>query len=293
MTVARTDDQRASVRRARVHRRRRVVAGRGRASRFAAGGGNLDPATGQFTAIGSLPEPPSACPVPLQDGRLLLIGTSSYFFETATNAFTPARLMAGEFGSVLRLADGRILIAGHLDGDERPLPARIFNPLSETEVTVGAMVHGRSLFSMTLLADGRVLVAGGTTLRTGQVLPAELFDPATGRFMEIAATPRPKPHSADGGVVARWKGAAGRWMTGTPGAELFLPESQRPLPVAPRRTPSVPPRGRSSTWGWKPRAWRACPTDWCCWSIPHTDRSSMLAPRPHLGRQSGDAANLL
>ena len=49
-------------------------------------------------------------------------------------------------------------------------------------VTTGALAHGRNLHTMTVLADGRILVTGGTDKDHATLDSATLYDPATGRW---------------------------------------------------------------------------------------------------------------
>ena len=69
-----------------------------------------------------------------------------------------------------------MLVAG---GDAPTAPERrrteIFDPGAGTWALAGDMAVDRGIASGTLLADGRVLAAGGNAVST-----AELFDPATG-----------------------------------------------------------------------------------------------------------------
>ena len=58
------------------------------------------------------------------------------------------------------LADGRVLITGGQNGPVRNT-AEIYNPVTDSFTTVGAMATPRYQHTMTLLADGSVLVAGG------------------------------------------------------------------------------------------------------------------------------------
>ena len=81
------------------------------------------------------------------------------------------------------LPDGTVLFEGGMqipiEGDVASHP-RIerFDPASGTFARAGSMVHGRSGHSATLLADGRVLLAGGD--EEGSLAAAEILDPATG-----------------------------------------------------------------------------------------------------------------
>jgi hypothetical protein len=75
---------------------------------------------------------------------------------------------------VVRLPDGRILIAG---GAERP---EVFDPSTKTFHPVsGTVGNSRYFSSATLLADGRVLIVGGygEDALAGAVASAWLYQP--------------------------------------------------------------------------------------------------------------------
>ena len=85
----------------------------------------------------------------------------------------------------MTLADGRILIAGGYDGRDARADAEIFDPATGRMTATGPLAAARSGATGTLLADGRVLVAGGgrpDREPRRALASAELFDPATGRF---------------------------------------------------------------------------------------------------------------
>lgn len=137
----------------------------------------------------------------LADGRVLITGGKNGSNEfappelddptcgtfTATGAMTAAR---HAYAATL-LKDGRVLITGGEDrsGDQAaalhaPGPAELYNPASGTFVATGPMAAARLAHTATLLADGRVLIAGGSIGgRSDDVLAtAELYDPVTGTF---------------------------------------------------------------------------------------------------------------
>jgi hypothetical protein len=99
------------------------------------------------------------------------------------------------------LADGRVLIAG---GDNREARNGVFNTHSNAELydprtgtfsATGNMTTPRSRHTATLLADGRVLIAGGGLTTDGvpsTLASAELYDPRTGTFTATDAMSTPR-----------------------------------------------------------------------------------------------------
>lgn len=104
--------------------------------------------------------------------------------ETFVRVADMAKPRAGHTATLLR--DGRVLIAGGSGTSEFPQPtasadAELYDPVNGVFVPTGAMTTPRLYHSAALLADGRVLIVGGT----GD--SAEVYDPALGTF---AATGR-------------------------------------------------------------------------------------------------------
>lgn len=154
----------------------------------------------------------------LADGRVLLAGglpaaasdtyatASAELFDPATGRFTAVGGMgAPRTGhTATRLADGRILVCGGRDSTcVLGCPQRVwssaecFDPRTGSFSPVGDMAQARYGHTATLLPDGRVLIAGGTTpdLPDTDVSAAiEVFDPATGRFSPAGSLLRPRSH---------------------------------------------------------------------------------------------------
>lgn len=156
------------------------------------------PSTGRFTRAKSLRDPrEDADAVLLQDGRVLVMGgdqgnkgknavilASVEIFNPSNGYFTEMKPMAdarSHFAATV-LQDGRVLVIGGLSttttGKTRLLnTAEIYNPASGRWSSTGSMTYGRSDFTATLLADGRVLVAGGGDNTT------EIYYPSTATFI--------------------------------------------------------------------------------------------------------------
>jgi hypothetical protein len=80
------------------------------------------------------------------------------------------------------LRDGRVLIAGGTTAAAHS--AELFLPASSSfTATTGGMIHVRMDHCAALLQDGRVLIAGGGDGHGTLFGAAELFDPATQRFL--------------------------------------------------------------------------------------------------------------
>jgi hypothetical protein len=98
------------------------------------------------------------------------------------------------YGAAVMYDDARILVVG--GGDPPTATAEVID-LSDPEPRwrlTGSMVRGRRQLNATLLADGTVLVTGGTSAPghsdpAGAVLDAEIWDPETERWTVVAGMP--------------------------------------------------------------------------------------------------------
>jgi hypothetical protein len=108
--------------------------------------------------------------------------------------FTPTGDMStprGEHTATL-LLNGKVLMTGGIVGGftNGPLTsAELYDPVTGVFAPTGAMTTARTQHTATLLADGRVLIAGGRTgTNAGQeVASAELYDLSTGAFTPTGA----------------------------------------------------------------------------------------------------------
>ena len=143
--------------------------------------------------------------------------------------------------SSTRLADGRVLIAGGCTdagcnlGSAAGATAEIFDPAKRRFSRTGSMLLSRDDHRAVLLADGRVLIAGGWTA-SGVTATTEIYDPRTGRF-----TSGPRMHSPRAGFVAVRLDDGKVLLAGgeiaaheeTSTAEVFDPQARAFLEVAP------------------------------------------------------------
>jgi hypothetical protein len=114
---------------------------------------------------------------------------------------------AGGTGVLLR--DGRALVAGGgccgADGDSVRW-AETFDARTREWTAAGDLIHARYSPALVVLADGRVLAAGGLESGRSSTATAEIYDPATGRWTATGsmATARSEPLAtllADGRVL--------------------------------------------------------------------------------------------
>ena len=165
-----------------------------------------DPTTGRFTPTGSMEVPRAfGSATLLPDGRVLVTGGTDYahlnlsaeLYDPGTGTFGPAGSMVvkritSDYTQTL-LPDGRVLIAGGWGLDANGYPyvtssAELYDPSTGTFSPTGDMSTVRPGTvpvgpgaAAVLMADGRVLIAGGGE-GLDAVGSAELYDPSTGTF---------------------------------------------------------------------------------------------------------------
>jgi hypothetical protein len=138
--------------------------------------------------------------VALADGKVLVFGGGgrdrhliAEIYDPETGGFTrTGDLIVPRFGCpATLLKDGRVLLTGGTSAaeatyNERLADAELYDPSTRTFVETGSMVRDRDIHSSTLLADGRVLIAGGINEEKGIFASAEIYDPQKGTFREIS-----------------------------------------------------------------------------------------------------------
>lgn len=139
----------------------------------------------------------------LSDGRVLVAGGveasgrhgSAEVWDPSTDRWTSAgaMLVPRTDHTAVCLADGRVLVAGGVHTSNMNDPSGLWTVLAvetaeiwdpATNAWTPAGDHGpRQDPSVTLLADGRVLVAGGAASFSGGTNTASVFDPHTSRWI--------------------------------------------------------------------------------------------------------------
>jgi Galactose oxidase, central domain/Kelch motif len=154
-----------------------------------------NPKTGTFSATGPMTDGRTwHVATVLSDGRVLITGgvnggvelASAELYDPTAGTFTRTGSMRDVrlYQTATLLADGRVLVAGG-GGDYTNriflASAELFDPKTGTFTVTGSMSSARTYQTASLLADGRVLVAGGYGA-LGPLASAELYDPKTGTF---------------------------------------------------------------------------------------------------------------
>ena len=170
-----------------------------------------DPGTGSWSATGNqVTYRREHAAVRLLDGRVLIMGgtandtvlASAEVYSPASGTWAPTGAMAQTrraFTATL-LPDGRVLVAGGLsDGGDRCWgssclgSAELYDPATGTWTATGGMSVAHGFHAAVLLANGKVLVAGGG--KDGQLGSlAELYDPVTGTWSSTGEMLSPRRH---------------------------------------------------------------------------------------------------
>ena len=175
----------------------------------------FNPATGKSLAGPAMTGPRNApALVRLADGRILIAGgydgrdvrSDAEIFDPATGLLTATgALAAARSGATATLlSDGRVLVAGGGRPDRAPqialASAEIFDPTTGRFSTAGQLAQGRYKHGALRLANGDVLIVGGSDARDydGKLRSVERFDVAAGRFVLAGNLADPRFKIADG-----------------------------------------------------------------------------------------------
>ena len=154
----------------------------------------------------------------LDDGRVLVVGGWSTWkdcgsfppdgdamlYDPQTNTWTATGPMVKprQFGTTVRLPDGRVLVAGGLSyADPTPViwaSTEIYDPASNTWTAAAALAQARYSHILILLPDGQVLAIAGTRNYENQwtsnsfVREIERYDPVTNTWRTVGDLSEPR-----------------------------------------------------------------------------------------------------
>ena len=181
------------------------------------------------------------------DGRVFYAGPEarSAFLSTAgSGAWTEGPWTVNkiyrDYGSAVMYAPGKILMVGGggADGSSTSRPTNTAEIIdlsgSATWQPTGSMSIGRRQHNATVLADGKVLVTGGTSgpgfnNESTPVTLAELWDPATNQFTKLTNEIRSRLYHStalllpDGRVLSAGGGRCGGCLVQNADAQVFSP----------------------------------------------------------------------
>ena len=205
------------------------------------------PSPGVWTATGALTNAPYLHTATLlPNGKALVCGGSDnsghasagvQLYDPATGAWTSTNTMGkARFGHTATvLPSGKLLVAGGIinyDSFSLVQTVELFNPTNGTWTTTGALKNPRYGHTATLLASGKVLVAGGmgtngSNVNLTNLYTSELYDPDAGVWTAsgVIAAPHDGPTATllPNGKVLVAGGATP--SGGTSAAELYDPAS--------------------------------------------------------------------
>jgi len=181
-----------------------LIAGGYSSSEAVASAELYNPNTGTFTATGSMTSPRAVHAATLLPGGRVLI-TGGYDADPYPNMLQSAELYDPKTGTFATTGSMDVYRAGHtatllndgevlLSGGYGYIPdkatfdlttlasAELYDPKAKSFTPAGAMNAPRVNHTATLLADGKVLVAGGTG--KNQQIPAQLYEAKYGTFSD-------------------------------------------------------------------------------------------------------------
>ncbi len=136
------------------------------------------------------------CLAALSIGAVFSAGTGP---DQTNTAVAVGLQVARSAACAANLKDGSVLITGGHGANGTLGSAEVFSAKGGSKA-VGPMANPRENHACAALADGRVVVAGGTTLGGGTTNSAEIFDPATGAWKPAGPMTVPRSGAAAVGI---------------------------------------------------------------------------------------------
>ena len=147
--------------------------------------------------------------ITLQDGRVLVAGgrggpkaialDSAEIYDPASGQFSATGNLSEPHyePSAALLDDGRVLIAGGYAGRDPIATADLYDPATGQFSPTGNLNVARiQSTGVTRLADGRILIVGGSGVEGELLASAEIYDPASGQFSLAGEMPEARAQHA-------------------------------------------------------------------------------------------------
>jgi len=207
----------------------------------------FDPSTGSFSLTGAMQTPHAGhTSTLLNTGKALIVGGqidntgavtgAAELYDPAAGTFssTGSMQLARSGHTATLLTSGKVLIVGGQGSAGNPAAlssAELYDPSTGLFTPAGSLQTPRSGHTATLLASGKVLIAGGIDATSAVLNTAELYDPGAGTFttvvgkMSAVRTAHTANLLSSSGKVLLAGGFDGTGV-GQNTAELFDPTSQ-------------------------------------------------------------------
>ena len=157
-----------------------------------------DPTSGTWSSTGGPTQITGAATATLLvNGTVLVVGGGAETFDPRTNTWSSTGPMIAPRSAqtATRLLDGRVLVAGGMGPNssyDYLASAEIYDPATRTWSATGSMREARGErgigvlagHTATLLANGSVLIAGGTAFGGAAISSAELYDPSSAIWID-------------------------------------------------------------------------------------------------------------
>lgn len=138
----------------------------------------------------------SAYRVVVSDAFGGMVTSNAATLTTQGFSYTGSMSVARSAHTATLLLDGKVLVAGGVNGATTLASAEIFDPATGTFAATGSMNVARQQHAAVLLADGTVLVVGGFASNTATTATAEIYDPTTGTFTTTGSMSTPRQNVA-------------------------------------------------------------------------------------------------